>query len=306
MDSLCFSKKAGAKTMDTFVPLARSADGRVNAARAHSSPRRYRLGVCLAVLLLLGLPEAWADVPINGRHQKLDFTSAQVRAIAAASYAGRLAQFKRQGLLDRDARLLARVRRIAGKLIAQAVILKPEAAHWAWEVHVVNSSHVDAFCMAGGKILIGSAFVAAQRLSDGELAALLGHEIAHAVAEHVREQLSAVRRLDPAYAHLGPEDVANVMGWDLSVSFRLAELSRLQELEADDIGIHLAAKSGFNPHALVRFYRKLSRIPHGQFLIDTHGSADSRMRVVENFAAYAEVVYHASSAHQPVPSFALQ
>lgn len=272
---------------------------------SHALRRGRRLCAGLAAFLLLGLPEAQAVVPINGRHQELDFTGAQVRAIAAASYAERLAQFKREGILDRDVRLFARVRRVAGRLIAQAVILKPQAAHWAWEVHVVNSPQIDAYCMAGGKIIVSAAFVHARQLSDGELAALLGHEIAHAIAEHVREQLSAVRRLDPAYAHLGPEDVANVMGWDLSVSLQLAGLSRLQELEADDIGIYLAAKSGFNPQALVGFYRKLTRIPHGQRLIDTHGSTDSRMRVVENFAAYAEVVYQNSAAHR-TSSFALQ
>jgi predicted Zn-dependent protease len=253
-----------------------------------------------------GLSETRADVPVNGRHQELDFTAAQVQTIAAASYAKRIEAFRREGKLDRDARLFERVRRISGRLVAQAVLLKPEAAHWGWEVHVADSSDFDAFCMAGGKILVSERFLEAQHLSDGELAALLAHEISHALAEHVREQLTAVRRLNPAYAHLSPEDVASLMGWDLSVSFKLAELSRLQELEADDIGIYLAAKSGFNPRALVRFYRKLNRATHGPFLIDTHGTPDARMRAVENFAAYAELVYRESAATVHAPSFAIQ
>lgn len=257
--------------------------------------RLASLCACFAAVLLAGLPESRAQVPVNGRHQELDFTSAHVRAMAAATYAERTDGLRRQHKLDRDATLLKRVRRIAGTLVAQAVLLKPEAAHWAWEVHVADSSRFDAFCMAGGKILVSTPFVQSQQLSDGELAALLAHEIAHAIAEHVREQLTAVRKLDPAYADLSPEDVVNVIGWDLSVSLKLAQLSRLQELEADDIGIHIAAKAGFDPRELVQFYRKLSHTAQGQFLINTHQAVEGRMRAIENFAAYAEVVYRESA-----------
>lgn len=272
-------------------------------APAHAFRLCAGFGACLVALVLAWGPAAHADVPINGRHQDLDFTSAQVRAMAAAGYAERVDAFRRQGRLDRDPQLRARLRRIAARLIAQAVVLKPTAMHWDWELHVVDSGRFEAFCMAGGKILVSSVFVKSQEFSDGELAALLGHEIAHAIAEHVREQLTAVRRLDPAYATLGPEDIANIMEWDLSVSFKLAQLSRLHELEADDIGIYLAAKSGFNPRSLVTFYKKLNRRVHGQFLIDTHGAPDNRMRVVENFAAYAEVVYRENLAERQVSRF---
>jgi predicted Zn-dependent protease len=255
-------------------------------------------GASLLAALLLGNPLVYADVPVNGRSQELDFTSEAVRTIAAADYAKRLQRFQRLGLLDRDTRLLARVRKIASALIAQATILKPGARRWGWEVHVVGSNRFDAFSMAGGKILVSAPFVRAHDLSDGELAALLAHEIAHALAEHVREQLTAARKLDPAYRHLGAEDMASAMEWDLSISLRLAELSRLHELEADDIGIYLAAKAGFDPRALVQFYRKLSSVERGQHLIDTHGAAESRMRIVENFAAYAEVLYREYTARR--------
>ena len=264
------------------------------------------VGASLLAALLLGNTLAHADVPINGRPQELDFTCAQVQAIAAADYAKKLQRFQRLGTLDHDTRLLARVRRIAAALIAQAVALKPVAAQWGWEVHVVDSARFEAFSMAGGKILVSAGFVKTHDLSDGELAALLAHEIAHALAEHVREQLTAVRKLDPAYRRLDAADVANVIEWDLSVSLKLAELSRLHELEADDIGIYLAAKAGFDPHALVQFYRKLSSVERGQRLIDTHGAAESRMRIVENFAAYAEVLYREYTARRRSDGVLLQ
>jgi len=270
----------------------------------HGPSRRQRgWGVLLVLLLLLEEGVAAAVVPLNGRSQHMVFTSAQVQAIAAAAYDKRLKELARQGKLDRDPALVERVRRIAGRIIAQAIVLKPEAAHWMWEIHVASSHQIDAYCMAGGKILVGDAFLAGQQFTDDELAALLGHEVAHAVAEHVREQLSAVTDLKPAYARLGLEDVIAVLGWDLSVTLELEPLSRLHELEADDIGIYLAAKAGYDPRALVQFYRKLGRLDDGRHFFDSHGASDQRMQAVESFAAYAEPLYKASLAVHREPVF---
>lgn len=264
----------------------------VSAAAAFAAtPLRRGCAAGLVVALLLAHGTARADVPVNGRQQDFDFPGEQVRAIAARDYARRIESYRRSGTLDRDARMLARVRRVMGALVAQGVALKPAASVWGWEVHVVESTLFDAFSMAGGKILVSGPFVRTHELTDGELAALLAHEVAHALAEHVREQLTAVHRLDSAYRGLGVEDVTALLEWDLSVTLKLAELSRLHELEADDIGIYLAANAGFNPRALVRFYRKLGSVDRGEHFVDTHGPVESRMRTVKNFAAYAQVLY---------------
>jgi predicted Zn-dependent protease len=270
--------------------------------KARSSWRR--LPLLLFVVLLLEESVVLADVPINGRKQDMSFAREQVQAIAATAYDRKLRDFARQGKLDRDAALAKRVRRIAGRVIAQAIIVKPEAAHWNWEVHVVSTSQFDAYCMAGGKMFVGTAFLDREAFSDGELATLLAHEAAHAIAEHVREQLSAVRRLDPAYAHFSAADVIALIDWDLSVSLKLEALSRLQELEADDIGINLAARAGFEPRAIVGFYRKLARLDRGnRFFFDTHGAGDQREKVAEAFAAYAGPVYAASLTHRRFPEY---
>lgn len=263
-------------------------------ARHGTSRRGWQ--ALLFLLLLLEESVALAVVPLNGRQQQMAFTSARVQAIAAAEYDKRLRELARQGKLDRDPALTERVRRIAGRIIAQAIALKPEAARWAWEIHVASGDKIDAYCMAGGKMLVGDAFLEGQRFSDGELAALLGHEIAHAIAEHVREQLSAVPGLNPAYARLNLEDVIAVLGWDLSVTFKLAPLSRLHELEADDIGIYLAAKAGYDPRALLQFYRKLGRLDNGSDFFNSHVATDQRLQAVESFATYAEPLYKASLA----------
>ena len=262
------------------------------------------LQLLLFVVLLLEESVVSADVPINGRKQDMSFAREQVQAIAAAAFDRKLRDLARQGKLDRDAALLRRVQRIAGRVIAQAIFVKPVAAHWNWEVHVVSTDRFDAYCMSGGKILVGAAFLEREALSDGEIATLLAHEAAHAIAEHVREQLSAVRKLDPTYAHFSAEDVIALIDWDLSVSLKLEALSRLQELEADDIGIVLAARAGFNPRAIVSFYRKLASLDRGKkFFFDTHGAGNQREKVAEAFAAYAEPLYAASLTHGRFPEY---
>lgn len=262
--------------------------------RRDASRRRRGGRLLLALLLVLEQAAAGPNVPVNGRPQRMIFASAPVQAIAAAAYDQQLDHLASQNLLDRDPALLERVRRIADRIIIQAVALKPEAAQWPWEIHLAGGSGTDAYCMAGGKILVGEAFLREQQFSDDELAALLAHEIAHAIAGHVREQLSAVPGLDPDYSQFGVEDVIALLGWDLSVTLRLSGLSRLHELEADDIGIHLAALAGYDPHAAVQFYRKLGSLDSGTSLIESHLASDERLQAVRSFAVYAEPLYRAA------------
>ncbi len=237
-----------------------------------------------------------ADVPVNGRPQGLAFDRADLHAFAAETYRLRLQALAEEGKLDRDADLTARVRGVAARIVAQAILLKPEAAEWQWEVHVATTSRIEASSMAGGKILLGLPSAEAAKLSDADIAALLGHEVGHAIAEHVREQLSEVRRLDPAYAQFSLEDTVAVLTWDLSVALTLQPLSRLQELEADDLGIHLTAKSGFRPHGLAALYRKLDSNQGGSGSLDSHVAADQRERAVSAFVAYAKAVYLESAS----------
>jgi predicted Zn-dependent protease len=257
----------------------------------------------LLLALLVAESSVLADVPVNGRTQSMIFSRAEVHAMAAEAYAARLKQLRAAGLLDNNRGTLRRVQRVAGRIIAQAVALKPAAANWNWEVHVADTDAFDAFCMAGGKILVSTRFLAKENLTDGELAALLAHETAHAIAEHIREQLSAVPQLKRQYAHYKLNDVVAALDWDLSISLELASLSRLQELEADDIGVVLAARAGYDPNALVEFYRKLARLAPERSLLDTHGALEDREQAVAAFAAYARASYLASLRQGAVPAY---
>lgn len=256
-----------------------------------------RLLLCLGMLIFAR--EVSADVPLNGRRQDLAFDTNQVHAVAAEAYRVRLQALAAQRKLDNDAAQVARIRNIAARVVAQAVSLKPEARNWPWDIHVTETRRIEASSMAGGKILLGLPPARAEKLADPEIAALIAHEVAHAIAEHVHEQLSQVHRSNPAYAHFGVEDTIAVMDWDLSLALRLQPLSRLHELEADDLGIHLTAQAGFRPHGLTAFYKELDSGTSTAGLLDSHGSPSWRVSAIKAFVAYAKLVYAESVSAQP-------
>lgn len=185
---------------------------------------------------------------------------------AAAQYRKILAGLSASGKLDDDKVMLERVRRVAGGLIIAAAEVRAETAAWSWEVHVTSDVSRGAFCMAGGKILIGSELVRRLALSDGELAMLLGHEIAHAVAGHRRE-----------VARGGMES-------DVAQEIRQAEIAVRQENEADEIGMRLAYRAGWPASSLVGFYDKLAAEEAPGTFNSSHPSARSRADMARDMA----------------------
>ena len=164
-----------------------------------------------------------------------------------------------------------------------AVELRPEAAQWSWEVHTTSDPEVDAICMAGGKILVGSAFVRRLALTDGELAVLLAHEVAHVVAEHARETFSEALLLNRLPAV--PLDVVMArLDSDLSLQIRLSTLSSLQESEADQLGMVLAHRAGWPPAGMVSFYRKLAAGEQGALISGAYPATASRLSMAKGMA----------------------
>jgi len=223
-----------------------------------------------------------AVVPESGRAQEMTVSAEEVSATVEDRYIDRTVELAAQGKLDDDRILLARLRSIGAGLIRVAVALKPEAAQWQWEFHTTSDTDVDAICMAGGKILVGSAFVRQLALDDGELATLLGHEVAHAVAEHHRETLSEALALNRP---LVPVDVLlERLDTDLSLQMRLSGLSNLQESEADQLGMILAHRAGWPAAAMVRFYRKLGATEQATLLSDGYPAAATRLSMAKGMA----------------------
>jgi predicted Zn-dependent protease len=240
-----------------------------------------------AVSLLAGLlfvcGAACAQVPESGRMQELSFSADEVDARMEDRYIDRTVDLAAAGKLDEDRALLARLQRIGEGLTRAAVELKPEAAQWQWEVHTTGDPEVDAICMAGGKILVGSAFVRHLDLNDGELATLLAHEVAHAVAEHHRETFSEALFLN-RFPAVPLEVVMARLDSDLSLQIRLSTLSSLQESEADQLGMVLAHRAGWPATAMVGFYRKLAAEEQGALIAGAYPATASRLSMAKGMA----------------------
>ncbi|MGA7801842.1 MAG: M48 family metallopeptidase [Gammaproteobacteria bacterium] len=237
------------------------------------------------LMTMATIPAVAAQVPVTDRHQDMTYTSYEVNAFAAAAYHRIVNKQRKAGLIDRDRSEVARVRRIAARLIIQAKRIKYRCNFWHWEVHVSDAPDVDASSMAGGKILIGSRFIRRYSLTDAELAMVLAHEIAHALAEHVREQLSEVQLRHPRYPY-SVQDASVEMGSNIAVYLSLMPLFERQETEADHIGVYLVAAAGYSPDGALGFYRKLVRRDGGHGdpgMFATHTTPTARLHAVEGF-----------------------
>ena len=259
----------------------------------------------LIILMLVFSMPVYAEAPVTGRDQPMRFTRAVVQAIAAKAYQAEITHLARLGQLDTDEKNLQRIRDISGKLIAQAIRLKPDAAYWAWEIHLTSDPQVAAYSMSGGKLLISTHFIKNYHLTDDELAVALAHEIGHVIAEHVREQMSVAASFEAPAPNrvINARDVVNAMESDIGVFFSLQPLSRLQELEADDIGIELSARAGIPPVAVVSFYKKIAHDRGGQSIFDTHGPSTQRTEFINSMVAFARPIYEASRGTK-LPNYA--
>jgi predicted Zn-dependent protease len=226
---------------------------------------------------------AHAQVPELGRWQDLDFSPADVIRQSSFRYQDMLVDIASDGRLDDDPAMLERVQSIAASLTRAAPYFKPEAARWQWEVHTSSDPAVEAFCMAGGKLVVGSVFVRRIQLDDGELATLIGHEMAHALANHTDEILSRVRRIDPAPAD-SPDIVMSRLDSDWTLQLRLSRLLSIQESEADELGMMLAHRAGWPASSMVHFYEKLVAIERPSAMAWSHPEAASRLSMAKGMA----------------------
>ncbi|KNY04626.1 peptidase M48 [Achromobacter piechaudii] len=202
---------------------------------------------------------------------------------ASQQYADILKQAQAKGLLDRDAQQLSRVRAISQRLIAQAGVFRPDATGWKWEVHVLSSDEVNAWCMPGGKIAVYTGLISKIKPTDDELAAVLGHEIAHALREHARERVSQQMATNLGLSVLsmatGSSAASDLGGQLTDVMFSLPN-SRTHETEADRMGVELAARAGFDPRAAVTLWQKMGSASSSSAppeILSTHPSAESRI-----------------------------
>src|SRR5688572_7874771 len=118
------------------------------------------------------------------REQRMMVSSQEVDASSQKAYAQMMAEAKKKGILDKDAAMLKRVQDITKRLIPHTAVFRPDAVKWAWEVHVISVDEVNAWCMPGGKMAMYTGLIQKLNATDDEIAAVMGHEIGHALREH--------------------------------------------------------------------------------------------------------------------------
>src|SRR4051812_2067437 len=192
------------------------------------------------------------------RHQRMALSTEQVNAEAQKAYGQMMADAQKKGALDKDAAQVARVKAIVSRLIPQTATFRDDAAKWAWEAHVLSTEEVNAWCMPGGKMAVYTGLINKLQATDDELAAVMGHEIGHALREHTREQMSQQALIQTGIglggALLGIGDLGqSLAGAVAQVTIELPK-SRTAEKEADDIGVELAARAGYNPNAAITLW----------------------------------------------------
>ncbi len=214
-----------------------------------------------------------------------------VERSAGQQYRQLLRSAAQRGLLNKDAPQVERLREIARELIPHAARFNKNAGQWRWEVNLISSKSVNAFCMPGGKIAFFSNILDALHLSDDEVATIMGHEIGHALLEHGRARMSeqvlksvgiSVAAAAFNLGQISAELLAQAANLAVSLPY-----ARKQESDADLVGLELAARAGYDPRAALEVWRKMAQYAQGaargqppQFL-STHPSHESRIREIE-------------------------
>ena len=232
------------------------------------------------------------------RQQMMAISSAQIEAESNKQYAQVIAEAQSKGLLNRNAAQVTRTRNIANRLIRQVPTFRPDATRWNWEINVLSQADVNAWCMPGGKIAVYTGLIEKLNLTDDELAAVMGHEIAHALREHARERMS-----EQSIASVGISILAAVGGFGqlgqqgmeyAYMGLRGLPNSRAHEVEADRIGVELAARAGYDPRAAVTLWQKMGAVGGSSqpSFLSTHPSREDRMRDLTEYSQRVMPLYN--------------
>ncbi len=222
----------------------------------------------------------------------------QIETAGVQQYGQLLAQARAKGALAGDGNpQLQRLRAIAARLIPFATPWNSRARDWKWEVNLIGSKQVNAFCMPGGKIAFFTGILDQLKLTDDEVAMVMGHEMAHALREHARARLAKSAGTGAALS-IG----AQLLGWgqvgDLAAragtQLLTLKFSRGDETEADLVGLELAARAGYDPKASVSLWQKMataSKNQGGLSFLSTHPSGPDRIAKLEANLPKVEKLY---------------
>jgi predicted Zn-dependent protease len=268
----------------------------------------------LMIISLAAILIGCQSAPVTGRKQLMLVPESQAIEASKGAYAQTLAPIQKQGKVNDDPALKARVDKITGRLIAQAIQYRPETVNWDWQVAVIDDPNtLNAWCMAGGKMAIYTGIIQKLNLTDDEIAQVMAHEIGHALAKHTAERMSTALASEAALQIgamlLGTQSTTNQAALQAAavattVGVQLPN-SRRQESEADRIGIELAAKAGYDPHAAVRLWEKMRQASGNKGKSDflsTHPADEKRQQALAALVPQM-MPYYEDKSQRPEYSF---
>lgn len=264
----------------------------------------WRIG---SAALTLAVLQGCANTTSSGaiglqRSQLMLVPSSTINAQAAQGFQQLTADAQSKKKLNTNAAMTQRIRRIGNDLIAHVGVFRPDAKDWAWEINVFDSDEINAFCAPGGKIGVYTGIVNKLKLTDDEIAAVMGHEIAHALREHSREQAS-----QKTISGLITSTVAAATGMPGELmdagSQMLVHLpnSRSMELESDIIGLELMARAGYNPRNASSIWKKMQQLSGSQggpAFLSTHPAGDQRIAELDAYVPKVLPLYEAALAQK--------
>jgi Zn-dependent protease with chaperone function len=238
--------------------------------------------------LLAGTAHAQVDVGKASGIRKL-IPAETLEASAKQQYQQTLGEADSKGALaPDDYPPLRRLRAIAAKLIPFTAQWNPDSRKWRWEVNLINSKQINAWCMPGGKIAFYTGILDQLKLNDDEVAMIMGHEMAHALREHSRERLAKSKAtgmgLSVASQLLGLVQLGDVAA-NLGTHLLTLKYGRDDDTEADLVGLEIAARAGFKPEASVQLWKKMLSATGGgkgqPAFLSTHPSGNNRIQELE-------------------------
>jgi predicted Zn-dependent protease len=268
------------RALRLVLPLALCAAAGTAPAQDRPQGQVVQDGIAVKPLKKDGVAGIWRDLaaPAEAVNQQ-----------SAQQYLALMNQAREKGVLaPANDRQLARLRAIADRLIPQTARWNPEAQRWQWQVNLLKSEQVNAFCMPGGRIAFFTGILDKLKLTDDEIAAVMGHEIAHALREHGRDRMSKATATGLA-SQLGGAALSAWLGVDLRGATNAAgqlvvlKFSRDEEREADLIGLDIAARAGYDPRAGLALWNKMAALNERGApppLLSDHPGGAERMRQI--------------------------
>lgn len=252
------------------------------------------------IVVLSAVLTGCATNSMTGRSQLIIVSEAAAINKSSSLYSSMIDAYDKDSKLSANSEVNERVLKITNRLVEKAVMYKPDAQKWQWQVNVIESEDVNAFCMAGGKMAIYTGLLEKVNPTDDELAQVMGHEIAHALANHTAEKMSvdiltkiAVATATVAVATSGSgsqqqrnnnANAAQSAAVLAGAAFVTLPNSRGAETEADKLGIEIAAQAGYHPAASITLWEKMMEATgnknKGDFL-STHPSPPKRIEALQ-------------------------